>query len=228
MMGNVSGFGTLVQFLLLCCLLILQTTKASVFLQEVDGNEGQCIDPNTKKAHANGESWSAHAEGMCASITCGVQKKSGKGKVAKEGKWKGTEVTWEQTKYMQHGAGCGMMMPLPDCHMGEIDLTKPYPDCCPQMVCPQWEKKHTITMHHEDGTITESTEEPEGVEGVDWMKVEPPTEVSFVPESVLEGGEMPSHAEERRAPKFAEERGSPPTMPLPPLAPGGAPGVLTY
>ncbi|KAB0794968.1 hypothetical protein PPYR_11807 [Photinus pyralis] len=33
-------------------------------------------------------------------------------------------------------AGCGVASVSKPCYMGEEDLSKPYPDCCPQPVCP--------------------------------------------------------------------------------------------
>ena len=33
-------------------------------------------------------------------------------------------------------AGCGVIGVEPPCYVGEIDPSKPYPDCCPKPVCP--------------------------------------------------------------------------------------------
>ncbi|KAB0802174.1 hypothetical protein PPYR_04360 [Photinus pyralis] len=34
-------------------------------------------------------------------------------------------------------AGCGTVLTKPPCHVGSTDLSKPYPDCCPKVICPK-------------------------------------------------------------------------------------------
>ncbi|KAB0794969.1 hypothetical protein PPYR_11808 [Photinus pyralis] len=33
-------------------------------------------------------------------------------------------------------AGCGVRSVSKPCYLGEKDLSKPYPDCCPKPICP--------------------------------------------------------------------------------------------
>ncbi|KAJ9594169.1 hypothetical protein L9F63_014425, partial [Diploptera punctata] len=74
---------------------------------------GKCYDPSTQRAYTVGESWSV--DGHCLQNHC-------------------SDVPYNKLLSI-HISGCGLVVAPPFCRTTPEDITKPYPDCCPHIVC---------------------------------------------------------------------------------------------
>ncbi|XP_063238643.1 U-scoloptoxin(16)-Er9a [Bacillus rossius redtenbacheri] len=106
--------GVCVLFLALC----LHRTSGAVYMEIVNenpGSPGRCRDPMDNSLHAAGSSWLR--EGVCEQLLC--LRGDSRGKMM-----------------VQH-QGCGTVRAEPPCEVIPVDLSRPYPLCCPSAECPR-------------------------------------------------------------------------------------------